>query len=336
MAYVKNKQAGILANIREFVVLLLIVFLIRTFGFGLYQVPTGSMETTMLVGERFFADKLSYVFRSPKRGEIIAMNDPLYPYSNNYYKQLFQRYVWGPSNWTKRIIAQPGDAVKGMVEDNKPVVYLKKKDEQTFEKLNEPYLNKYPLIRVFKEDPEVIRKSIEREIAKLTRTGHMPNIIIDKVIQDKLEQKFGNQTTQRSYDPSVPFDQQPFYMIKPDRIVRDPHTGDMDIIYPGTPRRSSNPQVLAFIAEGKNYYDGSDEFYVQLGSDEFWCMGDNRLGSRDCREFGPIKQKQIHGRIIFRIWSVDSDESWWIVDLIKHPIEFWSRVRWGRFFQVVS
>lgn len=334
MAYAKKKPTGILANIREFIVLLIIVFLIRTFGFGLYQVPTGSMETTMLVGERFFADKLSYVFRPPKRNEIIAMNDPLYPYSDKYLKQLFQRYVgfpWGPSNWTKRIIAQPGDTVKGVIEDGKPVLYVKKKGEQTFEKLNEPYLNKYPLIRVFKEDPEIIRKNIEREISQLSR-GQVPVAIVERV----LEQKYGNQTTQRSYDPQVSFDQQPFYIIKPNRIVRDPRTGEMDLIYPGTPRQSPNPQALELIEQGKNYYDGSDEFYIHLGPDEFWCMGDNRLGSRDCREFGPIKQKQIHGRIIFRIWSIDSDESWWIVDLIKHPIDFWSRVRWGRFFQIVS
>lgn len=334
MAYIKNKQTGILANIREFVVLLIIVFLIRTFGFGLYQVPTGSMETTMLVGERFFADKFSYVFRNPKRNEIIAMNDPLYPYSNNYFKQLYQRYIGfpcGPSNWTKRIIAQPGDTVKGVIEEGKPVLYLKKNGEQDFQKLNESYLNKYPLLRVLKEDPAVLTRTIEREILSLSRSN-VPAAIVERVV----EQKYANQTTQRSYDPQVSFDKQPFYLIKPDRIVRDARTGEMDIIYPGTPRRSSNAQALELIEQGKNYYDGSDEFYVHLGSDEFWCMGDNRLGSRDCREFGPIKQKQIHGRIIFRIWSIDSDESWWILDLIKHPIDFWSRVRWGRFFQVVS
>jgi signal peptidase I len=331
MAYTKKKPTGIMANIREFVVLLLIVFLIRTFGFGLYQVPTGSMETTMLVGERFFADKFSYVFRSPRHSEIIAMNDPLYPYSNNYFKQLFERYVWGPSNWTKRVIGEPGDTVKGVIEDNKPVIYLKKKGEQTFEKLYEPYLNKYPLIYVRKEDPEILRINIEREIAKMSQSN-VPLAMVEKVIK----QKFGNQTSPRSYDPSAPFDSQPFYRINPSRIVRDSRTGEMEIIYPGTPRPSSNPLAVERIAAGKNYWDGSDEFYIHLKDDELWCMGDNRLGSNDCRTFGPVKQKQIHGRIVFRIWSIDSDDSWWIVDLIKHPIDFWSRVRWSRFFQFVS
>jgi hypothetical protein len=64
-------------------------------------------------------------------------------------------------------------------------------------------------------------------------------------------------------------------------------------------------------------------------------MGDNRVGSKDSRYFGPIKEHLIHGRIVFRIWSIDSDESWWILDLIKHPIDFFSRVRWSRFLQPI-
>lgn len=77
---------------RELIVLLSIVILVRTFGFGLYQVPTGSMETTMLVGERFFADKLTPLFSAPCRGEIISFNDPLFQYSQNPIYRIVQEY----------------------------------------------------------------------------------------------------------------------------------------------------------------------------------------------------------------------------------------------------
>src|SRR3989304_2199400 len=96
----EKKQQSFLSSVAEFAFLLTIVFLVRTFIFGLYQVPTGSMETTMLVGERFFADKLSYNFRHPRHGEIIAFNDPSFKYSTNALMKIFQRYAWGPSNWT--------------------------------------------------------------------------------------------------------------------------------------------------------------------------------------------------------------------------------------------
>ncbi|MDZ4123965.1 MAG: S26 family signal peptidase, partial [Hydrogenophaga sp.] len=65
----RENQEGFWATTREIFIILLVIFLIRTFGFGLYQVPTGSMETTMLVGERFFADKFTPLFRPIKQGD---------------------------------------------------------------------------------------------------------------------------------------------------------------------------------------------------------------------------------------------------------------------------
>ena len=110
----------------------------------------------------------------------------------------------------------------------------------------------------------------------------------------------------------------------------------MQLLYPDTPNGTNDQTVQERNereARKENYWNGTDEFSVALGSDEYWAMGDNRKGSKDSRVFGPIKRDSIHGRILFRIWSVDSDESWWIWDLITHPIDFWKRVRWGRFFQ---
>ena len=42
-----------------------------------------------------------------------------------------------------------------------------------------------------------------------------------------------------------------------------------------------------------------DEFDVTLGENQFWMMGDNRLGSYDSRGFGPVESKMIHGKILF-------------------------------------
>ena len=267
-------------------VILPIAFVIRTFGFGLYQVPTGSMETTLLVGERFFADKLSYWFRKPQRGEIIAFNEPRYPYSTNSTVNLWQRYAsWNISNWTKRIIGIPGDTVKGVIEEGHPVVYVngKKLDESS-------YINKYPLILVWKYLPyEHNRYSQERAYDS------------------------------RSFDPALPWDKQPFYRIDPHLIILNPQTMEpQTILQPGTPVHS-----------------GADIFDITLGENQYWVMGDNRLGSSDSRDWGILDGKLIHGRIVFRIWSMDSTESWWFVDLIKNPLAFWNKIRWSRCLQPV-
>jgi len=304
MAYTKSKTEGFWANLKEITILLLIVFLIRTFGFGLYQVPTGSMETTMLVGERFFADKFTPLFKEIKRGDIIAFNDPTFKYSDNKVTRLFQDYVWGPSNWTKRVVGQPGDEVKGVIENGKPVVYVNGK------KLDEPYVNKYPLVQVWKVSKSQLQQMLQSGSAR---------------------QYLGQYVNTKSYDPNARCDKQPFYNIRRDRIARGAN-GQPDLILPGTPiGKPSGGKVI----NGDNYWHNGDEFYVKLGKDQFWVMGDNRLGSHDSRYFGPITRNLIHGKILFRIWSVDSDENWWILDLFKNPIGFWKRVRWSRFFQVV-
>ncbi len=262
------------------IVIIPVVFLIKTFIFGLYQVPTGSMETTMLVGERFLADKLTPYISAPKRGEIISFNEPTYKYSQNWFINIYQQYVsWNVVNFTKRVIAIPGDHIQGKIENGKPVVYL------NGEKLDEPYLNKYPLIARLKHG--------------------------------KLDY--------RSYDPKYSYQDQPFYRLSSAEVARAKmYLGDQNMLYPGTP-------CLRHNEETKDVYD------VHLKPNEYWMMGDNRQGSSDSRDWGPLDTNKVmfHGRIIFRIWSMDSDESWWIFDLLKHPVDFWHRVRWSRFFQIL-
>ncbi|MDR3646872.1 MAG: signal peptidase I [Candidatus Babeliales bacterium] len=274
-------------------IILPIAFLIRTFGYGLYQVPTGSMETTMLVGERFFADKFSVHFWPAKHGDIISFNNATFDYSKNKWGKLWQQYVWGPENITKRVIGMPGDSVKGVIEEGKPVIYLKKTGETDFKKLEEPYLNKYPLVAI-----------------------HQSNS--------------NKPLTYKTFDPKFLPENQPYYRMNHSEI----QLGAKLAGFYGSPT-VKEPGSL-FKDTGKIV----DTFEVTLANDEYWVMGDNRLNSSDSRVWGPLKKDLIHGKIVYRLWSIDSDsnEAWWnfwIFDLIKHPIDFWKRVRWNRCFEVL-
>ncbi|MFC1843073.1 signal peptidase I [Candidatus Dependentiae bacterium] len=301
----KTKKRSFLSDFKEIIVLLLIVFTVRTFGFGLYQLPpSGSMETTMLDGERYFADKFTVLFTKIKRGDIVAMNSPMFKFSPNPIIHVFQKYVWGPDNWTKRVIGRPGDIVKGVIEDGKPQVYLNGK------KLNETYLNKYPLIEVWRKDPAKLKKLIQQN----------PDVNLGMFLGLK------------TYDPNKSFDKQPFHELKKNRIFANPTTGKPVLLYPGTPISTSGKKIVM----GKNYWGSGDEFYVELGENQYWMMGDNRLGSSDSRVFGPVDGSRIHARILFRLLSVDTDETYLIWDFLKNPISFLKRIRWNRLLQRVK
>lgn len=290
----------------ESFLMLFLIFLIRTVGFGLYQVPSGSMEVTMLEGERFFAEKLSYWFVKPKRFEIVSFNAPAgdtaphFNYSRNPLKLLWQKYVYGPDNWTKRVIGLPGETVRGVIEEGKPVIYIKNSSGE-FKLDDSPYVNPYPLI--------------------LVGRGH-----VDRIKQWKL--KSFNPDFRDSEGNVILDNPGQFYRINGEDIKAG-FNGNLYIRMPGLP-------LDTFGDPNRQDHPTSDVFEVTLGADEYWVMGDNRLGSYDSRMWGPLKGDMIHGKIVFRIWSIDSDEAWWIIDLIKHPIDFWKRIRWSRCLQFVK
>lgn len=248
------------------------------------------METTMLTGEGFFGDKLTPLFMPFKHGDIIAFNDPLYNYSENPVLNTFQMYVWGPSNWTKRVIGLPGDHIEGKIENGVPVVY------RNGGKLDESYVNQYPLVATY--DPNRGRQFIYKTF--------VPEIALSK-------QSFHVFTYQEVF-----YGEQAANQIGED-VVRYPHTPNHD-----------------HVMRGDDLTRPFDVYDVMLGPDEFWVMGDNRQSSTDSRAWGKLKRKLIHGKIIFRIWSQESDEGWMLVDLIKHPVDFFMRIRWGRCLQLVK
>jgi len=65
------------------------------------EVPTGSMENTIMAGDRILALRTSYWFGEPERGDITVFRYPDDPTGNTLY--------------VKRIIGLPGDTVQ--VED---------------------------------------------------------------------------------------------------------------------------------------------------------------------------------------------------------------------------
>src|SRR3982750_2866700 len=92
---------------RSFFPILLIVFLLRSFLYEPFRIPTGSLEPTLLVGDFVLVNKFDYGVRLPvvhkevhsvglpQRGDIFVFR---YPPSPQY-------------NFIKRVIGIPGDKI---------------------------------------------------------------------------------------------------------------------------------------------------------------------------------------------------------------------------------
>ena len=58
------------------VVVALITIGLRVFVFVPYEIPSGSMEDTIMPGDMVFSEKISYYTRAPQRGDIVTFSDP--------------------------------------------------------------------------------------------------------------------------------------------------------------------------------------------------------------------------------------------------------------------
>ncbi|MGN6711140.1 signal peptidase I [Anaerocolumna jejuensis] len=116
-----SAKKEIFSWIKIILLALVISFVLNHYIIVSAEVPTGSMENTIMIGDRIIASRLSYHFHEPQRGDIIVFNFP---------DDESQKYL-------KRIIGLPGETVK--IKDGK--VYIN--DSKT--PLKEDYLKETPV-----------------------------------------------------------------------------------------------------------------------------------------------------------------------------------------------
>jgi signal peptidase I len=114
---------------QELPLLLVVAFclavLIRTFLVQAFYIPSGSMENTLLVGDRVLVNKVVYDMRDPVRGEIVVFRgtDNWAPEETQPVSQTFAARLGrtvgdlvgvsrpGERDFIKRVIGLPGDKV---------------------------------------------------------------------------------------------------------------------------------------------------------------------------------------------------------------------------------
>lgn len=86
----------IISWILVFGIAIILALLIKRFVIFQVQVPTGSMENTIMTGDKVVTFRLSYLFSDPKRGDIVV-----FPFPDNE-----------KDDYIKRIIGIGGDIIE--------------------------------------------------------------------------------------------------------------------------------------------------------------------------------------------------------------------------------
>ncbi len=110
----KRKEGGFAETVRVVIHALLIAFVIRTFLFQPFNIPSGSMRDTLLIGDYLFVSKYSYGYShysfpfspplfsgrifgySPQRGDVVVFRLPRED----------------STDYIKRVIGLPGDKIQ--------------------------------------------------------------------------------------------------------------------------------------------------------------------------------------------------------------------------------
>jgi signal peptidase I len=123
----------IIRDIIEVLLLALAIYVVIAFALQTVRVEGESMVPTLQNGDLLFANKISYHFHGPERGDIVVLQPPESP----------------NRDFIKRVIGEPGDAIKidgRYVPAGNPsatprtAVLLKVQNKGAWQVLDEPYL----------------------------------------------------------------------------------------------------------------------------------------------------------------------------------------------------
>ncbi len=347
--------------------------LIRWLIMEAYTIPTPSMEKSLLVGDFLFVSKFHYgsrttttplqiplthqkiwftnipsystliklpPYRLPgisevKRNDVVVFNVP--PISLNdgipYPVDLKTNYI-------KRCVAIPGDTltivnrqvfVNGDASENPPEMQFSHIVTANGE-LNERVLKRYKIY-----DQQVIGRPGTSVVYQMHLT--------EEVADELRKLNFIQDVRIGTFNGDYPIGPRTAEMVE-DGIFPDadvfPWNGDFygPLVIPkeGMTIRLDEQMVAKYgstiadydfnenveIRDGKLFIDGNEVNEYTFKQNYYFMMGDNRHNSLDSRYWGFVPEDHIVGKAFFIWLSIDREA------------DFFSRIRWNRFFQLIE
>ncbi len=289
----QKRKNPILDWIEAFLWAACVVLLINQYLLQAYQIPSSSMEDTLLVSDRIFVNKFIYgpellpgMFKlpspvEPHRGEIIIFENPTY-ISQGPLFDIAQRIIYmltlslvdidrNPDGTPKahflikRAVGMGGDRLR--IEDGDMFFMPQGTDiwlpESEFQEVSGV---EYPVKRLVQESAY----PVIREAGRLTALSDM-EIELSAQAENALSR---------------------FQTIRyPDHFAFNrARTAELF---------AANPHKRRFSSYWRKYERG---WYIPEGN--IFAMGDNRDNSRDARWFGAIESDAVLGRAMFRYWPL--------------------------------
>ena len=290
-----------------------LVLLIQTFYIGNYVIPTGSMEETIKIKDRVFANMVKYKFTSPKVNDIVAFKEPM---TN---KLMFTKRLVGVAGQTLQIkdiqtmdLTDPStvdDAGNVRVSNvDAGNIYL---DDKKAEKLNRPYT----------KDGFLLDSKIY--IPKKGDKVKIDKIVIIPKGKAKIEgtDNFVTGTDWSGYKDGN------YKFLTPEEFLARIGTnkGFKDIIGNEDHYEEGNPKYDVYYTfflkvEGRDElvlpimdFKYDDALFLKLLKGEtltlnknyYMAMGDNTTNSLDSRFFGYVSEDRIKGKLLLRWWPLN-------------------------------
>ena len=270
---------------------LILVVIIQRFYIGNFKIPTGSMIPTIEVGDRVFADMVSYKFTNPKRNNIIVFKEPIQD------KVLY----------TKRAMGLPGEIIK--IEDD--ILYIN--GEKTD-------FRRYSNLGIGDMEWRIPQKGDKLEIipaGKYRDVLENAGINVDAVVKEAFYKEpfefFKNlyyglkhkifDKLKIKYDINEYINHRNDYRKQGALTIVEMIMPNLKFVVNG---EETGP-ILDFISDEKvrNKLLNGETVEIILEDDYYLALGDNTDNSKDSRYIGFIKKSRMKGRVLVRFWPLN-------------------------------
>ena len=278
---------------------LILVVVIQKFYIGNFKIPTGSMIPTIEIGDRVFADMVSYKFTTPKRNTIVIFDEPMRD----------------EDLYTKRVMGLPGEKIR--IEDEALYVNGEKTEFRRYS--DDGIGNQEWRIPQKGDKLKIIPAGNYREA--LEKAGVDVNAIVEEAFYKESFEFFKNiyyALKHKIFDKlNIKYDITEYINHRND-YRKQGTLSIVEIIMPNLKfvvNEEETGPILDFISDEdiRNKLLNGETVEIILEDNYYLALGDNTDNSKDSRYIGFIKESRIKGRAFIRFWPLNR------IGLIKEP-----------------